>query len=77
MGGTSKMTKEVPRKVIVVVLIFALVISSYITLMSLRNKADAVEQKSGGTTVQSAEITLNVLPPEPTSEEEGTGDGAG
>jgi hypothetical protein len=60
------MTKEVPRKVFVVVLIIAIIISSYLTLMSLRNMDSFGDEQREGNTVQiqSAAVMLNVIAPE-------------
>jgi len=67
------MAKEVPKKIVVIILILAILISSYLTLMSLKNRSAAIEQPKGGNTIQSAEVSLTVLPPQPTPILEGGG----
>ena len=59
------MGKEVSRKIVTIVLILAIVISSYMTLMTLRNIDGFGEQGSGNNVyIQTAAVSLNVLTPE-------------
>ena len=58
------MNEDVSRMVIVVVLILAIIISSYLTFMAFKYKSSLNEDQRVRNTVQSAQVTLTVVAPE-------------
>jgi len=64
------MSKEVSKKIVAIVLILAIIVSAYLTLMLLKNKAILSEEQKVRNTIQSAEVSLTVVPG-PVEEPEG------
>ena len=64
------MDSEISKKIVAIVLILAIIVSAYFTLMALRGKASFGEEQRGNT-VQAAKVSLTVQAPEPAEELEG------
>jgi flagellar basal body-associated protein FliL len=58
------MNEDVSRMVIVIVMILAIIISSYLTFMAFKYKSSLNEDQRIRNTVQSAQVTLTVVAPE-------------
>ncbi len=59
------MAKELSKRTIAIFLVLAIVLSVFITLITLNNRLDSSEVQGSGSSVQSAEVSLTVQPPEP------------
>ena len=64
------MEQTLSKKIVVLALILAIIVSAYLTLMSLKNRYEVSEEQKVST-VQAAKVSLTVLPPEPIEESKG------
>ena len=60
----NKMEQEVSKRITAIILIIAIIISTYLTLLAFKYRATLNQERKVGNTVQSAEVRLTVVAPE-------------